>query len=620
MRKHPILLLPWLLLFLALAWLGWDHGRARTGESLPEASPGVPPAAPVAVRPEADAAARDVVCGMEIRKSLSYRVSLPGQDYFFCSEDCRAEFKNQPEKWMSAGSRRQGAHAMRGLPIRIYQWGVVLVMVISFGTFEWVSWKRRPAAFAPAPSQGHPRRIDLTAWRPLRRSLQWPYLRPIAQAIAAGLFLVVVAAGLFGNQSPAMNIAPLLTWTIWWVGLVFLVLFLGKAWCFVCPWDAIATWMERLRFCSPRRSGLGLQMKWPRSLRNIWPAVGLFVLLTWVELGAGITLIPRATAYLGLMMLGLAIACVFLFERKAFCRYACLVGRVSGLYSLFSSLELRARDANTCASCRTSPCFRGNDRGDGCPTFELPRTMTLNTYCILCTECLKTCPHDNLSIRLRPWGEDLAHEGKPRTDEAFLSIILLAMTGLHGLTMTPRWPEWNEALSATWGVSPRVSFSLLMALILAAPMLLFAALAGVSSLWSAPHGMRTLFIHYAYALLPIALFYHLAHNAGHFLLEGPKAAALASDPFGWGWNLFSTARSHFGPLVSLEGLWIIQVGLVVTGHLYSLWITEKTTRRLIPDRRAAVFSQLPMLAAMVAFSVFSLWLLKQPMEMRLSAM
>ena len=320
------------------------------------------------------------------------------------------------------------------------------------------------------------------------------------------------------------------------------------------------------------------------------------------------------------MILGLTVASAFLFERKTFCRYACLIGRISGLYSLFSSLELRTRDPKACAGCKTADCYNGNEKGDGCPTFEFPKTMQLSTYCILCTECMKTCPEDNISIRLRPWASDLAGKGKPRTDEAFLSIILLSMTGFHGLTMTPRWTELNVALQRATGVSDWVSFSVLMFAMLAAPIVLFALLTGIASRWSKPHKTQTLFVNYAYALLPIALFYHLAHNAEHFLMEGPKALALVSDPFGWGWDLFGTARETMPPLVTLEGLWGIQVAMVVLGHVYSLWVTERTTRRLIPDRKQAFVSQLPMLAAMVLFSVFSLWLLKQPMEMRLSAM
>ncbi|MBI2787141.1 MAG: hypothetical protein HYX59_00535, partial [Elusimicrobia bacterium] len=48
-------------------------------------------------------------------------------------------------------------------------------------------------------------------------------------------------------------------------------------------------------------------------------------------------------------------------------------------------------------------------------------------------------------------------------------------------------------------------------------------------------------------------------------------------------------------------------------------ITARTARRLATGR-GALAVQVPMLVAMVAFSWASLWLLKQPMEMRLSGM
>jgi hypothetical protein len=162
------------------------------------------------------------------------------------------------------------------------------------------------------------------------------------------------------------------------------------------------------------------------------------------------------------------------------------------------------------------------------------------------------------------------------------------------------------------------AFSLLMAVFLILPILVYAALAAASAAW-ARVGFRDIALRFAYALLPIALFYHLAHNAEHFLMEGPKLLALVSDPFGWGWNVFGTARWTAPPLVSLEGLWRIQVLFVLVGHLYSLWITARTARRLAASREALAV-QIPMLVAMVAFSWGSLWLLKQPMEMRISGM
>ncbi len=601
MKDRAALAFPWVFFALILGLILWDQTRVR----------GTPaPSTPVAAGDEWWTVSIDPVCGMKVRTGASYPLTWEGQVYSFCCAACRETFEKAPTAQVQAP--REG-HLMLGVPTWMFQVGVAIVLVLSFGLFEGVEWLRsRRAPAAPAA----PARIDVMAAPLARRLLSSGPLQAAVRGVMALFFLFLLGAGLFGNQNPAMNITPLLTWTIWWAGLIFVILFFGKLWCSVCPWDTIATWLERLSLWGPRRSGAGLGLKWPRFARNIWFAVILFVALTWVELGMGITLIPRATAWVGLGMLGLAIVCAFLFERKSFCRYGCLIGRVSGLYAMFSSVEVRRNSADVCASCKTADCFRGNEKGDGCPTFEFPRAMETSTYCILCAECLRTCPKENISLRLRPWGSDLVQEGRPRMDEAILAVILLSMTSFHGLTMTPVWPRWSGAVQGALSVSEWVAFSVIMAGMLAGPIALYAILSWAAARWSRSKSTGELFIAYSYALLPIALFYHLAHNAEHFLMEGPKVLALASDPMGRGWNLFGTAGWTPPPLVTIEGLWWIQVFMVLVGHVYSLWICSRTTRRRVPERGRAFVSQLPMLAAMVLFSVVSLWLLKQPMEMR----
>ena len=103
------------------------------------------------------------------------------------------------------------------------------------------------------------------------------------------------------------------------------------------------------------------------------------------------------------------------------------------------------------------------------------------------------------------------------------------------------------------------------------------------------------------ALLSILMVFGIAHGSG-------------------AWNLIGTANWQLAPLVDLPTLWGVQVLLILVGHLFSLWIADRTARRLYPDGATAFRSQLPMLVGMVVFSIFSLWLLKQPMEMRTSAM
>jgi YHS domain-containing protein/ferredoxin len=633
-----------------------------------------------AANPDAYVGERCLVCNAPVTRAAARPATYMGATYYLCSDEHRTAFKADPAGFFM--------HRMWGIPDWLYYVSIAAVLLVSFVMFEGAAAFRRRtdtrlagersgntareggpgpsaataaqspavfgASFMQAPSLGafsrggasaaislpviqptaSADRIDLMRFAPIRFLLTSRPFRFLCQLVMVLLFLLIIAAGLFGSQNPGLNIAPILTWTIWWGGLVVLIMFAGKAWCYVCPWDAIAGWTERMAFWRKRDDGLGLNLRWPRVVRNISIATILFVGLTWIEIGFGVTMNPRVTAWLAVAMLVMAVVSAFLFDRKSFCRYGCLVGRVSGLYALFSGVEIRPRDREACRACRSKECVRGSGTAYGCPTYEYPGRMETNTYCIQCTECLQACPHGNLAVNLRPWGEDLKALGKPRSDEAYLALLMLALTGFHGLTMTPAWRGMTAWLETAAPIGRIGAFSLGMAAIMAFPVLIYGGLIWVSYRIAGPASGRNAapdaaaprstyydyFVRYAYCLLPIALFYHLAHNLEHLLMEGQKVVALISDPFGWGWNAFGTAGWVVPPLVSLDVLWVLQVLLVGVGHVYSLWAANRISRRLFADPRAAARGQWPMLVGMIAFSVLSLWLLKQPMEMRTSAM
>ena len=46
---------------------------------------------------------------------------------------------------------------------------------------------------------------------------------------------------------------------------------------------------------------------------------------------------------------------------------------------------------------------------------------------------------------------------------------------------------------------------------------------------------------FAYSLAPIAVAYNLAHFINLLLIQGQLMPPLASDPFGYGWDLLGTA-------------------------------------------------------------------------------
>jgi ferredoxin len=216
---------------------------------------------------------------------------------------------------------------------------------------------------------------------------------------------------------------------------------------------------------------------------------------------------------------------------------------------------VRSRGGDVCRACRGKECVTGSASAYGCPTFENPSKMAVNTYCIQCTECLQACPHDNLAVNLRPWGSDLAVEGRPAADEAYLALLMLAITGFHGLTMTPAWPSLLGWLEASAGLGRIVAFSAGMLALMGLPLGIYAALIWISNTIATRNERssvervtyRVYFVRYAYCVLPIALFYHLAHNLEHLLMEGPKVFRLLSDPLGRGWNLFGTAGWSIPP-------------------------------------------------------------------------
>jgi Cu+-exporting ATPase len=44
---------------------------------------------------------RDPVCGMRVDETESeFQTQFAGKKYFFCSEECRKEFENQPDEYL----------------------------------------------------------------------------------------------------------------------------------------------------------------------------------------------------------------------------------------------------------------------------------------------------------------------------------------------------------------------------------------------------------------------------------------------------------------------------------------------------------------------------------------
>jgi polyferredoxin len=516
-------------------------------------------------------------------------------------------------------------HLMPGIPNSAFFAGVVLILLVSFTVFERKKRQETRDYW----------KFELTRWPWLARALKSRWIQPAVQLPVVLMFLAVIVIGLVGSQEPGRNLAPVLTWNIWWIGLIFMVLLFGNLWCHMCPWTAIPDWFMRRGF-TPVRKIASLGRKYPRFKLWMWPAIVLFALVTWLEIIFDAANRPWLTSVLGLLMIALSWLLLVVYERKAMCRYVCFVGRVSGQYAMMGMLELRRRDNEICRRCTTKDCFHGSDRGYACPTHEFMGAMNENQYCTLCTECVKSCPHDNIALNIRRSGSDVLHKHRSHSDEAYMALLIFIVSAFHGAAMIPLWMEWENGLrgailDAQVAVLGRdllgfggshggtMTFTLMMLACIIVPGLLYWGLCGLMRLASGRPDItvRKLFIKFSYTLLPIALFYHLAHNAVHVFWEWSKLRRLISDPLGWDHDLFGTARAPLTALWSPESIWYLQVALVVVGHIYGIYVAQREAVRVYgDDRKAALRVHLVMMVGMVAMSMLSLWLLAQPMFMR----
>jgi hypothetical protein len=125
---------------------------------------------------------------------------------------------------------------------------------------------------------------------------------------------------------------------------------------------------------------------------------------------------------------------------------------------------------------------------------------------------------------------------------------------------------------------------------------------------------RLLTAQLAVTLVPIAAAYNVAHNFSGLFIQGQAVVQLLSDPFGWQWDLFGTARWHpdIG-LIDARLTWAVAVTAIVLGHAAAIWWSHRVVLAAgVPPRRAA-WGLLPLTGLMLALTAVSLVLIAEPM-------
>ena len=183
-------------------------------------------------------------------------------------------------------------------------------------------------------------------------------------------------------------------------------------------------------------------------------------------------------------------------------------------------------------------------------------------------------------------------------------LVALGSTAFDGLSRTSWWRDIQQGREG-WNATAVSSVGLVFALMVVA--LLFRSAMEVTARLT-HEDPDELSVAYAPSLVPIALGYVVAHYFSLFVFEGQAAIALASDPFGRGWDLFGTAdRQVDYLLVSTGTIAWVQAAAVVAGHVAGVVVAHDRALELHGDK--ALRSQYPVLAVMIGYTVGGLALL-----------
>jgi plastocyanin/ferredoxin len=390
------------------------------------------------------------------------------------------------------------------------------------------------------------------------------------------IFYLFIISSLRGSPVGNRNITIIFVWILWWFLLKAVIVPIGgRIWCMVCPLPAPAEWLSRrkltgVRYFEKKFKALhhrftGLQKDWPKIMDNIWLQNILFLAL----ISFGIILITRpiATAFMFIGILAVSLVMALVYRRRIFCQYLCPVGGFLGTYSMASMTELRAVDCDICKKHKEKSCFVGGPDGWACPWKQYLGTMDRNNYCGLCTECIKSCPKDNVGIFIRPFGSDHVLKGY---DEMFNVIIMLVIAIAFSITMGGPWSVIKDAANVTESrqIIPFLIYvTSIWTLALAVFPGIFALVARLANRMAANRvSNRTMTLRLAYILVPIGIFAWIAFSLPMLMVNYSYILNVLSDPLGLGWNFFGTANYPYKPFFP-EWIPLIQ-GLLLLAGLY----------------------------------------------------
>jgi hypothetical protein len=432
------------------------------------------------------------------------------------------------------------------IPVWLFSWTAAIVLVVSFVALS-TMW------LTPQLQEQHRRRLFR-----LPRAVEW-----LASAASLGVFVVVVYSGFAGAQVTNANFSVTFIYVIFWVGMPVASVLLGDVFRALSPWRTTARFLAGLARVLRRGRALRAPLRYPEWL-GLWPAIAGVVGFAWLELvyverDRPSTLAALSLGYFLVMLAGMALFGIEEWETQAdgFSVYFSLLSRLSAI--------VRGKDGVVYLRRPLS----------GLPGLRI-ETGTVVFICAL----IGTTTFDGFS-----------NGGIWRNNEPHLQSLFADL----GFNSTP-------ALELAYSVG--LVFCIL--LIFGVYRLGILGVLSVSERYDPETLTRT----FAHALVPIAFAYVVAHYFSLLLWQSQAIVYLSSDPLGNGTNLFGTSGFQIDyHLISYAGIWYVQVAALLTGHVGGLALAHDRALVLYRVPEEAVRSQYWMLAVMVAFTSFGLWLL-----------
>lgn len=407
------------------------------------------------------------------------------------------------------------------------------------------------------------------------------WLQPLLELFSLAIFSFLITAGLIGIPMGNSNAAIVIIWIFWFFLLIVaLIPLAGRSWCAMCPLPAPGEWLSRGAIIRKSDKKFNLRIKWPKKLSNIWlQNIGFLIVAVFSPI---ILTRPWATSWLLIVLIIVSTATSLIFTYKGrmgrvFCKFICPLGGFIGLYSLMGGLEVRIKDAEVCRGHRVKDCIIGNKHGYGCPWYEKPQHMDRNIYCGLCTECIKTCPKNNVAVNLRPLGEDILKERK--LNESFKSFIMIASGMAFLIVFFGWWGFWKDLANYIPGVYPQGPVSwqnigIFASILWGTSLGLIPGLVFLTSWLSKIFtraksiSVKNIFTDIGYVLIPLGLTAWIAFVTGMVMINGSYIVSTISDPFGWGWDLFGTANFKWTPYLP-EIVPYLQTLIMMGGAIFS---------------------------------------------------